>query len=193
MKRLSWFKLLIFSTVLFALTLFIINPGYFDRIYAAFYNKYSESCSYCDVDNHGIKFCPQKAVADGAEGRWIIPDVGVNVACFEPVTDAQPITDKKDSAALIARGNTTIIADHNYQGFDAIKKCKEGTLAYMHTGDAVKEFVCTDVVEGYNAGTHLTDLDGNIVEFESGYTNYTCHFFSDRITIVHFAPLKEQL
>lgn len=168
---------------------FYINPGYYERIYASFYNKYSKFCDHCDAEGHGVRYCPVKAVESGALGRWVIPDVGVNVACYTATEKAQDITDAKDSAALIHKPDTTLLADHNYQGFSAIKKCTVGAVAYMDTGREAKQYVCTEVLEGYNVGSHLTDLEGNIVEFENGYTNYTCHFFSDRITIVHFEPV----
>lgn len=173
------------------LAAFLINPGYFDRIYTAFYNKCSNFCSYCEAEDHGARYCPVNATDKGAYGRWVIPDVGVNVACYISTEKAQEITDAKDSAALVQRPTSTLLADHNYQGFDVIKKCKIGTVAYMHTGVDVKKYVCTDVLEGYNVGTALTDLDGNVIEFEGvdGYTNYTCHFFSDKITIVRFEPI----
>ena len=167
----------------------LINPGFFDRLYASAYSSISRSCDFCNASSHGAMFCSQKAVKEGALGRWVIPSVGINVACYEAASDAQKVTDKKDSAAFIKKQNITLLADHNYQGFNAIKKCEVGTVAYMDTGDRKQKFVCTQVFEGYNVGTELTDLDGNVIEFESGYTNYTCHFFSDRITIVHFEPV----
>lgn len=189
-----WHKVkpvVVFVIVFGFLAVLLINPGYFDRIYATIYNNYSQYCSYCEVEGHGNRFCPTKASDEGAFGRWVIPDVGVNVACYMTTDKAQEITDAKDSAALIRRSNATLLADHNYQGFDAINKCVVGTVAYMYTGARVQKYVCTDVLEGYNAGTHLTDVQGNTVKFAGagGYTNYTCHFFSDKITIVHFKSM----
>lgn len=177
----------VFAFWFFAMIL--INPGFFDRLYASAYNSFVSYCDFCGKHGHGMLFCSQKAVKEGAVGRWVIPSVGVNVACFEASADAQDITDTKDSAAFIRKHNITLIADHNYQGFNAIKRCEVGTVAYMDTGTSKQKFVCTQIFEGYNAGTELTDLDGNVVEFESGYTNYTCHFLSDRVTIVHFEPV----
>lgn len=170
-------------------TMVLINPGFFDRLYASAYNNFVRYCDFCGEHGHGALFCSQKAVKEGAIGRWVIPSVGVNVACFAADADAQDITDTRDSAAFIKKHNITLLADHNYQGFNVIKKCEIGTVAYMDTGMGKKKFVCTQIFEGYNVGTELTDLEGTVVEFESGYTNYTCHFFSDRITIVHFEPV----
>ena len=177
--------------LVFGLSVYYFQLGYFDRICFAFYDKLSENCSYCKSEEHSAVFCPQQSVDQGAYGRWIIPDVGVNVACYVATDEAQSITDSRDSAALILRDDSSLIADHNYQGFNDIKECEIGTVAYMHTDTEIKKYVCTDVLEGYNAGSHLTDLDGNIVEFDSfgGFTNYTCHFFNDKITIVHFVPV----
>lgn len=190
-------SILLFVVVFILFSVFLINPGYFDRIYASFYNKISNSCSYCESDGHGFRYCPKKAVINGALGRWVIPDVGVNVACYVASNsdNAQKITDATDSAALIRKTNATLLADHNYQGFNVIKKCEIGTIAYMYIGTVTEKYVCTKVFEGYNSGAHLTDLNGNVVEFNDsgGYTIYTCHFFNDRITIVHFAPVTGQL
>lgn len=167
----------------------LVNPGFFDRLYVVAYNNFSRYCDFCGDYGHGLRFCPSKAVKEGAVGRWVIPSVGVNVACYEAAADAQDVTDAKDSAAFIKKPNITLLADHNYQGFGVIKKCKVGTVAYMDTGVNKQQFVCTRVFVGYNIGSELTDLEGNVVEFDSGYTNYTCRRFSDRITIVHFEPV----
>lgn len=180
----------VFSLWMFAMVL--INPGFFARVYASVYNYFIDSCVFCGEHDHGTLFCAERVVKRGAVGRWIIPSVGVNVACYKADDSAQAVTDEKDSAALINKPNITLLADHNYQGFDVIKKCEVGTVAFLDTGVDKQEFVCTEVLKGYNTGAELTDLEGNVVEYDSGYTNYTCHFFSDRITIVHFEPVFKQ-
>lgn len=182
-------KLVLICFGLVLVTSYIVNPGYYDRIYASIYNEYSKVCNYCNSAGHGDLYCPRKAVEDGALGRWVIPGVGVNVACYTASDDAQAITDAKDSAAVVKKSNMMLLADHNYQGFNVIKKCELGTIAYMYTGFGMQKYVCTDILVGYNTGSDLVDLDGNIIEFEGGFTNYTCHFFSDKITVVHFAPV----
>ena len=180
----------ILGSVLFGVLCF--NLGYFDHIVFSMQNQYLKECSYCDDNAHTFVSCPIKSVEEGAVGRWVVPDVGVNVACFPVVDDAQKVTDARYSAAFWTGKDTTYVADHNYQGFNAIKRCEVGTVAYMDNGKDVQEYICTNVIQGYNAGTHLTDLAGNPIKFyvDGGITNYTCNYFKDTITIVQFAPVS---
>lgn len=172
---------------------FMFHQGYFDNVYKNFLNRHIQNCSFCHADGHYEGYCPTKAVRVGAYGRWVIPSVGVNVACYLPGdgADLQEITDVRDSAALFRKADTTYIADHNYQGFNPIRKCKVGDKAYMFTGNDVSEYVCTAVIEGFNSGDILTDIDGQPLNFyvDGGITNYTCNYFKDTVTIVQFAPI----
>ena len=84
-------------------------------------------------------------------GRLSIPDVGVDVGLY--LTGAQEVCDAKDAAVYFRLGNCSVIGDHCTQGFDAIKKCKIGTIAYVN--DIAYECVC--VMKGHNTGKDLTD------------------------------------
>lgn len=150
----------------------------------------AETCSYCGSTEHAKAYCAKRSVANGAIGRWVIPDVGVNVACYD--SNEQSVCDRKDSAASWQNGAglQRFIADHWNQGFDAIKKCVVGTKAYMDNGETKTWYVCTSVEDGHNTGLGL--VDNNYQAFEDrnqgGMTCYTCNGNWKNIKIVFFAP-----
>lgn len=108
-------------------------------------------------------------------GRLTIPDVGINVALFK--SNAQEVVDGEDSAAYFKSGDTYLVADHWYSGFERIRDCKKGTIAYIDTGTKVTEYVCTEVILGHNTKNDLTDLNYvSVLEGRNpnGITLYTC-------------------
>lgn len=126
---------------------------------------------------------------DGScEGRFYIPDVGVNVALYDSY--AQSVCDKKDSACLFNYASQRVIADHKHQGFSAIKKCKPGMIAYISDGERIERFICTEIIQGHNDG-YLYDADYNDIEDRNpnGITCYTCNDHWRNITIVFFKKL----
>lgn len=148
------------------------------------------SCDYCGAETHpwGMA-CPVKAVDNGAVGRWIIPDVGVDVAIYEGRDQA--ITDAADSANYFELGSMFVIGDHNDQGFSVIRNCSVGTIAYLHNGSTPQQYICTAVFQGHNSKKDLTDLDGNSVSDQNpgGITCYTCDGSDWRnVIIVFFQP-----
>lgn len=146
-------------------------------------------CAFCGAESHAVRHCAAQAVENGAVGRWAIPDVGVNVACYG--STKQDVCDAKDSACYFALGSQTVIGDHWHQGFNAIKRCKVGMKAYLDAGDGVQEYVCTSIIKGYNTGATLTDEAGNSINERNpgGITCYTCSIWSqERVTIAFFEP-----
>jgi sortase (surface protein transpeptidase) len=137
----------------------------------------------------------KKSLDKGAVGRWSIPDVKVNVAVYastESAKENNAIVDAKDSAIYMKKGLGHLIGDHNYQGFNAIKQCKVGTIAYLDTGDGVKKYICTRVFLGYNEKYYLADE--NHVEYKMAVgiiANYTCNDTKGSITIVEFAAVEQ--
>lgn len=122
-------------------------------------------------------------------GRLSIPDVNINVALFK--TNAQDAVDAKDSAAYFKSGDTYVIADHWYSGFERIRDCKKGTSAFVDTGAKVTEYVCTEVILGHNTSTDLTDLNYvSVLEGRNpnGITLYTCVNGWKNIRIAFFEP-----
>ena len=155
------------------------------------------ACSYCGSAGHTQSKCALHSVEQrGAVGRWVIPSVGVDVACFSYVLGVddgdygQAIGDAPDSAAYSAYGSQYLIADHNYQGFSAIAYCSVGTKAYMDVGTSRTEYVCTGIEYGHNMSTSITDEDGNDIAYNNsgGITLYTCRNGWQNIVIVYFTP-----
>lgn len=145
-------------------------------------------CDYCGSQNHMSYRCANKSVSNGAIGRWIIPDVGVDVACY--ASDSQSVCDAQDSACYFAEGVQKLIADHDSQGFQGIKYCSVGTLAYMDQGNGSrKAYVCTDVFSGHNNG-QITDAAGNPVSEmnDGGIACYTCDGSSENVVVAFFQP-----
>ncbi len=150
------------------------------------------ACGYCGSTEHiDSKYCAIKAIDKGAIGRWSIPRVGVDVAAYAGYDQA--ITDAKDSANYIAFGSQHLIADHRHQGFNAIKSCEVGDIAFLDIGTEIKEYVCTGVILGYNTRTDLVDEDYNSVANVNpgGITCYTCNANQTSVTIVFFEAVSE--
>lgn len=155
------------------------------------------ACSYCGSTGHAQSKCALHSVEQrGAVGRWVIPSVGVDVACFSYVLGVddgdygQAIGDAPDSAAYSAYGSQYLIADHNYQGFSAIAYCSVGTKAYMDVGTSRTEYVCTGIEYGHNTSTTITDDEYNDIAYDNsgGITLYTCKNGWQNIVIVYFTP-----
>lgn len=122
-------------------------------------------------------------------GRLIIPDIDINMALFN--TNAQAVVDAKDSAACFKSGDTFLVADHWYSGFERIRDCEKGDIAYVDMGDKIYEFVCVEVIKGHNTGKILTDWDDNSIMYDknpNGLTLYTCMNGWQNIRIAFFKP-----
>lgn len=152
--------------------------------------KEPEACSYCGSQEHLKASCAKRSVNNGAIGRWVIPNVGVNVACYD--SNAQSVCDRKDSAASWqdGEGKQRYIGDHWNQGFDAIKNCVPGTKAYMDDGETKTWYVCTSVEYGHNTGEMLVDNDYQSITDRNpgGMTCYTCNGNWKNVALVFFAP-----
>lgn len=124
----------------------------------------------------------------GMTGRWLIPDLGVNVATFR--SWAQSVVDQADSSAMFTLGSMDVIADHDYQGFSSIIRCPVGTSAYFDFGNGLTEYVCTASFSGHNIKSTLTDDDHNDIQYSNpdGITCYTCNGNWQDIWIVFFQP-----
>lgn len=159
-----------------------------DTVYKAQYKATRIVCSYCGSENHKVATCAAKSVSKGALGRWSIPSVGINVACYK--SWEQSVCDAKDSACYFTLGDMDVIGDHWNQGFNAIKSCTPGTKAYLETSSGTKTFVCTKIFTGHNTG-NLTDDDYNDISRgynTGGITCYTCNDHWSNVTIVFFQP-----
>lgn len=126
----------------------------------------------------------------GIYARLYIYSLGVDVALFYPsdLNKLQYYVDQKDSAALFDwSNNNVVIADHNYQGFDKIKKAVPGkTVAYIAKPyETVKLKCVAKIPEAFKTGTGLVCRDGtSILDSYSGkYVMYTCNSSSANSTV----------
>ena len=144
--------------------------------------------------------------ARGYIARLYIPDLGIDVALFRAditnkrINNGQATCDAEDSAVFddMTYGDTTVIADHCYQGFDAISGAVPGMKGYIITGnEASPEDIQT--IECTGSFTGMNDLrsaygvpfilynDGTCAHCQGGYTFYTCiNGNSERIYINHW-------
>ena len=120
-------------------------------------------------------------------GRFYIPAVGVDVACYR--SSAQSVADAADSAAYFFACGHDVIADHVNQGFGAIKGCKIGDGAQLVTAEGTEHYTCVGLIQGHNTGIALTDLAYNPIDdmYPDTLVCYTCNDNWRNVTIVFFA------
>lgn len=117
-------------------------------------------------------------------GRFKIPAVGVNVACY--ASSSQATVDAADSAAYFYTSGHLTIADHKHQGFSAIRSCSKGMKASLSTSSGTKNYICVDRINGHNTGYELTDANYNSIDsmYPGTLVLYTCNENWQNITIV---------
>lgn len=122
-------------------------------------------------------------------GRFKIPDVKVNVALYDSYS--QDVVDQKDSAAYFYGWKHMIIADHQHQGFDKIKKCTVGMVAEITENNIITQYKCVAIMQGYNTGKTLTDKNGALISefYPEALVCYTCNENWKNITIVFFEKI----
>ena len=119
-------------------------------------------------------------------GRFKIPDCNIDVAIYEG--SSQTVVDAVDSAVYFYSWKHWIIGDHNNQGFDKIKNCKNGTEAIIETQNGVYQYKCVAKIQGHNTGTELTDINYNNIKalYPNTLVCYTCNEHWTNITLVFF-------
>ena len=108
-------------------------------------------------------------------GRLYIPDVYIDVALYYDAS--QSVVDRLDSAAIFKLGqyDGLNIADHNGQEFIKLFRVKVGLIGYIHLNNGdVTNIRCTNVFNGHNIRTAITDEDGAIVDGRADILMYTC-------------------
>lgn len=108
-------------------------------------------------------------------GRLYVPDAKIDVALYKGYY--QSICDRQDSANIFSLGldEGKTIADHNTQEFRKLFSVEVGTQGYIElTNGDIINIVCTDVFNGHNTGTIITDEEGNNVMDVSDFMMYTC-------------------
>lgn len=121
--------------------------------------------------------------------RLTIPEKDISVAVFDSFT--AEACDRKDSAASKQYGSVRVIGDHNYEGFNRYKTSTiNETLMYTNNGKTIKEYVCTDLFQGHNLLSCVSDLNYNNIMYDNkgGITLYTCNECWENVTIAYFQP-----
>lgn len=167
-------------------------------------------CDYCGSADHSYTYCALRSMNNEAIGRWVIPSVGINVACYSLLDLPQwalndpnrncfdVINDAQDAAVVgVQYGDLwsiDFIGDHSNQAFSVLKYVQVGDEAYMDYGTCQQKYVCTKVEYGHNNGTlcdsnwaPLTSYDFN----DGGYTCYTCNGCWQNIFIAAFQPVYD--
>lgn len=104
---------------------------------------------------------------------------------------AQEITDSEDSAAIFPYGHHTVIADHDYQGFDRIKEITPDDTCTVRFPDgssqtlqcvasarginAAEMYIRTHSIQGTNVAEGSTEVLVDLLQIPQAYTvMYTC-------------------
>lgn len=121
-------------------------------------------------------------------GRFEIPSIGINVACYDSY--AQATVDAFDSAACFYCDGHINIADHVDQTFWSLKSCSVGAKAYFTINEEVESYTCIDVIHGHNTGIELTDANYNNLShlYPDAIVCYTCNGGWQNIIVVFFMP-----
>lgn len=127
--------------------------------------------------------------SDSYVGRWSIPSVGANVACYNRSGQHQEIVDGNDNAAYYYAYGHVIIADHVNQAFYGLKNCSVGTQASFTSNSGTTNYTCVGVINGYNTGSGLTDSNYNSIEnmYPNTLVCYTCNENPNGVTIAFFS------
>ena len=125
-------------------------------------------------------------------GRFSVPSVGVDVACY--YSAAQAVVDAADSAAYFDCSGHKVIADHVNQSFDGLKNCAVGDTAQVVGENGPEQYQCVAVSDGHNTGYDLTDE--NYVSIGELYPGtlvcYTCRNGWQNVTISFFEPIAAE-
>lgn len=146
---------------------------------------------YTQCDQHSPEEIVEEISRRGNIGRLTIPSLEIDVALFdcEPNNNSQFIVNAVDSAAYIRYSELNgrdIIADHNFQGFEEIKRAIPGeTCAFINNGESVEAYICVSMFQGNNTQDDITDMNGNSVVYQDDelLCMYTCNETWQSITI----------
>ena len=123
---------------------------------------------------------------DTLVGKLSIPSVGLSVNCY--ASASQATVDAANSAAYFYTQGHLVIGDHVNQGFNKIKSCSKGTIAYIPYGGSSVEYECVAVMNGINTGYSLTTADGRDIRdlYPGAVVCYTCNSNWQNVTLVFF-------
>jgi len=89
----------------------------------------------------------------------------------------QELVDNYDSAAFYVSKGKLVIADHDYQGFNALYDLYEGSYSYIQFADgSTIGYTLIRKEKEYNTGPDLVDAAGNsFFNMDSDLIMYTCY------------------
>lgn len=154
-----------------------------ERTYAEVEDATELEGSYAEVEDANIEESIDWAlnITYGTAGRLIIPDLGIDVALNQTyLSDGdynQYVTDLWDSAAWFWVGDSQVVSDHDYQGFNGLYAAYSGCVGYVYHKDGTCSTIqCGSV--NRNAWTDDYDIyDNDNSAFYMGYdvVMYTCN------------------
>lgn len=126
-------------------------------------------------------------------GQFSIPDVGLHVKCY--ASSSQATVDATNSAAYFNGWNHLVICDHYNQGFERIKNCTMGTIAYVPIGGQTVKYEVIDKMYGHNSGYGLFTSDWRIISdvYPGTVCLYTCDNGWQNIVMVFLKPVGSSL
>ncbi len=141
---------------------------------------------------------PNLGMEEGDAGRFSVNGytAKLRVSGIDHVL-SQKIVNEEDSAWLYQNlpGMTMVIADHYYQGFEAIKDSIPGeTVAYLAKDGTVTAYRCVSIYpDSQNLGGDLVLSDGRVVQREicdGPMATYTCNDeIGISVTVVFWEPV----
>lgn len=130
----------------------------------------------------------------GDAGFLYIPGVNLKVPLYykSKTKNSQAVVDEENSALYCQKykgGHCDYIADHAGQGFDAIKRCTIGMLAFIVTPNSTTYYECVQITKGENRKSSLVTIGGQNVH-KIKWANLCCYTCNDSegksITMVFF-------
>lgn len=143
-----------------------------------------KTCKNCNYSNEKIKeknFVSNNGYIDNLKIESL--DINIPVCYYKKCGyTAQELCDKSDCAAFFCTNDLKIICDHNYQGFNKIKKVVVNKTTLVVCG---KKYICTGKIKGHNTEYHLTDENYNIIDssWNVDLILYTCDNSWENVTI----------
>ena len=121
----------------------------------------------------------------GNKGRLSLPSVGFSMPLYDNGPESwKTIVDNDNSALYTTYLNKGMIADHSYQGFNAMKNCDTGTIGYIIVGDTIYTIECASKYIGYNNGYRI-EINGNYADQmgDGSLYMYTCNDTNRNVTV----------
>lgn len=114
----------------------------------------------------------------GAYGILDIPSCNIRLPVYSMFDSIRPVDRPNMAGASYFHGGKLVIGDHNYQGFDRIKKLQPGDTFNFYTNKGTVVLEVMRSYTGFNEGSHLSDANHKQLSgrWDSDtYVMYTCN------------------